>query len=267
MGGQHRSPMRGFSVEFAEHRPYTWGDDLKHIDWKVWARADRFYVKLYEADTNLRAFFLVDSSNSMRYASRSMSKYDYGCTLAAGLAYLLLMQQDAVALKLFDAAVHTELPPSTSPAHLHKLCTLMEQAAPRERTQIASVLHETAERAPPRSMVILVSDLFAPVEEVLSGLRHLRHNRHEVVVWHVVDPAERLFPFDGNIRFEGLEAGEQVRANGRQIRRSYLRAFNEFLATLRTACGQLDVDYTLMDTSEPPDLTLARFLHSRLGRA
>ena len=267
ISGLHRSLLHGLSVEFAEHRPYTWGDDLKHIDWKLWARADRFYVKLYEEETNVRAHFLVDSSNSMRYSSGGMSKYDYGCTLAASLAYLLLRQQDAVGLTLFDSAVRACAPPSSSPAQLRTVCRLMEGAEPRERTALAPLLHETAERIAPRSMVILVSDLLADAEDVIAGLRHLRYARHEVIVWHVADPAELRFPFDGNVQFEGLEAAERLRVDARQVRADYLRAFGEFRQQIADACGQMRADYCLTDTSVPLDRPLARFLVARHQRA
>ncbi len=263
ISGEHRSPLHGFSVEFAEHRPYTWGDDLKHIDWKVWARADRYFVKLYQQESNLRAHFLVDSSNSMRYRSGGMSKYDYGCTLAASLAYLLLKQQDAVALVLFDRKVRSELPPSSSSAQLREMCALMERTRPAEKTDVGSLLHEIAERIPPRSMVILVSDLLAPLEEVISGLEHLRYNRHEVILWHVLDPAEIRFPFEGSVMFEGMESSERLLVDARQVRRAYLSAFKRFLEGIQDACGRLKVDYCRMDTSEPLDTALARFLVAR----
>ena len=273
LSGRHRSPMHGFSVEFAEHRPYSPGDDLKHIDWKVWGRADRYFVKLYEEETNLRTYFLVDSSGSMRYRSAEMSKYDYGCTLAASLAYLLLMQQDAAALMLFDSALREELPPSSSAAHLRTMCELMQRSDPSDRsddtrtgTNLGPVLHEVAERIGRRSLVILISDLLAPATEVNAGLNHLRYNRHEVIVWHVVDEAERTFPFDENVQFEGLESDERVRADSRQMREAYLREFNRFRTEIEDACGRLKADYCLADTSEPLDRTLSRFLASRMER-
>ena len=281
LSGRHRSPMHGFSVEFAEHRPYSPGDDLKHIDWKVWGRADRYFVKLYEEETNLRTYFLVDSSGSMRYRSAEMSKYDYGCTLAASLAYLLLMQQDAAALMLFDSALREELPPGSSAAHLRTMCELMQRSDPSDRsddtrtgTNLGPVLHEVAERIGRRSLVILISDLLAPcperlpapAAEVIAGLNHLRYNRHEVIVWHVVDAAERTFPFDENVQFEGLESDERVRADSRQMREAYLREFNRFRTEIEDACGRLKADYCLADTSEPLDRTLSRFLASRMER-
>ena len=267
LSGLNRSPFHGFSVEFAQHRPYTWGDDLKHIDWKVWARADRYYVKLYEEETNLRAWFLVDCSNSMRYRSDGMSKYDYACTLAASLAYLLLNQRDAVALALFDSALRDQAPPSANLAQLRAVCRLMEGAEPREKTSLGPLLHQMAERMAPRSMVILVSDLLAPADDVVAGLRHLRYSRHEVIVWHVLDPAELRFPFDGNVMFEGMESEDRLRVDARQVREGYLRALGEFRHAIRNACGQLNVDYSLADTSQLLDRPLLRFLGTRTGRA
>ena len=266
ISGQHPSPFHGFSVEFAEHRPYTWGDELKHIDWKLWARTDRYYIKLYEEETNLRAYLLVDCSNSMRFSSASLSKYDYGCTLAASFAYLLLAQRDAVALTLFDDSVRVNLPPSNNPAHLGKMCGLMERASPAEKTAMGSLLHGIAESIPARSLVILVSDLLVPVDEIVAGLQHLRFNRHEVIVWHVLDPAERDFPFDGDVLFEGLESEERLLVDGRQLRGQYLKDFGQFRQAIVDACGQLKIDYTSLDTSEPPNLALSRFLFARSVR-
>jgi len=263
ISGLNRSLLHGLSVEFAEHRPYAWGDDLRHIDWKVWARADRLYVKLYEEETNMRAYFLLDSSNSMRYASGAMSKYDYACTLAASLAYLLLNQQDACGLVLFNSAVRAEAPPRSSPDQLSTICRLMEAAEPRERTAVGPVLHEIAERIAPRSMVILVSDLLAPAEDVVSGLQHLRYNRHEVIVWHVLDRAELDFPFDGNVKFEGLESDGEMKLDARQVRRAYLGALGEFRKAIEDTCGRLRADYCPADTSELLDRPLARFLVAR----
>jgi len=267
ISGLNRSPFRGFSVEFAEHRPYSWGDDLRHIDWKVWARLDRYYVKLYDEETNLRAYFLVDASNSMRYSSGVMSKYDYGCTLTASLAYLLLRQRDAVGLVIFDNAVRHELPPRSRPDQLGTVCRLLEGAEPRERTSIGPLLHQMAERVAPRSLVILVSDLLVPAEDFVSGLEHLRYNRHEVIVWHVLDRAELRFPFEGNVMFEGLESLEELTVDAGKVRQDYLDALAQFRHTIEDACGRQKVDYCLAETSEPPDRPLGRFLVARRSLA
>jgi uncharacterized protein (DUF58 family) len=266
MVGLNRSPFHGFSVEFAEHRPYSWGDDLRHVDWKLWARADRYYVKLYEEDTNLRVWLLVDSSDSMRYRSEAMSKYDYACTLAAALAYLLVGQRDAVGLAAFDNAVRYQLEPGSTEARVSQICRALEETGPARRTALGPVLHEVSERVPPRGVVVLLSDLLAPAEDVISGLRHLRYNRHDVIVFHVLDPAELRFPFDGNVMFEGLEVPDTARLDARQVREAYLEAMGQWRGAIRGACGNREADYCLADTSEPPGHLLARFLVGRQGQ-
>jgi uncharacterized protein (DUF58 family) len=261
LAGLHRSPFHGRSVEFAEHRPYTPGYELKHIDWKVWARTDRFYVKLYEEETNLRAYFLMDASGSMAYRTAPMSKYDYGATLAASLAYLLLMQGDAAGLTLCDTRIRAELPPSASPARLRDFCRLLEENTAAEGTNLGSLLQEAADRFASRGLVVLISDLLAPSEDVLAALRRFRYDGHSVLVCHVIDPAEEEFPFEGKLRFRGLEGGE-LAADARQIGPSYRRAFSRFCRELRDACGRQQVDYLATRTDRPLDATLARFLAS-----
>lgn len=263
LAGLHRSPFHGHSVEFAEHRPYTAGYELKHIDWKLWARSDRFYVKLYEQETNVRAYFLMDASGSMAYRSGAMSKYDYGATLAASLAYLLLMQQDAVGLSVFDTRVRAELPPTSSPAGLHGFCRLLEESPAEQETNLGSLLHQMAERFAKRGLVILISDLIAPLEDIFSALQRFRYDGHAVIVVHVVDRAEEEFPFDGNVRFTGLESGGELLTDVRQVRRAYLESFGRFERALQTACLQEQMDYLKARTSDRLDTTLARFLASR----
>lgn len=263
LAGLHRSPFHGHSVEFAEHRPYTAGYELKHIDWKLWARSDRFYVKLYEQETNVRAYFLMDASGSMAYRSGAMSKYDYGATLAASLAYLLLMQQDAVGLSVFDTRVRAELPPTSSPAGLHGFCRLLEESPAEHETDLGGLLHQMAERFAKRGLVILISDLMAPLEDIFSALQRFRYDGHAVIVVHVVDRAEEEFPFDGNVRFTGLESGGELLTDVRQVRRAYLESFGRFERALQSACLQEQMDYLKARTSDRLDTTLARFLASR----
>ncbi|MHC4788154.1 MAG: DUF58 domain-containing protein [Planctomycetota bacterium] len=265
LAGLHRSPFHGRSVEFAEHRPYSQGDELKRIDWKVWARSDRFYVKLYEQETNVRTYFLMDASGSMGYGSEALSKYDYGATLAAALAYLLLVQQDAVGLTVFDTRIRTELPPASSPARLREFCRLLEENAAGEGTNLGSLLHLAAERIGRCGLVVLVSDLIAPLEDILSALSRLRYDGHSVIVAHIVDPAELQFPFDGNVEFEGLEQEGPLRTDARQLRADYLDAFNRFQQGVESACLDNEIDYLRASTGERLDTALARFLTARAG--
>ncbi len=203
LAGLHRSPYHGRSVDFAEHRPYNPGDEPRHIDWKLWARSDRYFVKLYEEETNVRAYFLMDASGSMEYRSGAMSKYDYGATLAASLARLLLLQQDAVGLTVFGERVRTELPPSAIPAGLGAFCSVLEGATPGGRTDLGALLHGVAGRLRKRGLVVLVSDLLAPLEDLQSALHRFRYDGHAVILAHVVDPAEEEFPFDGQHALRG----------------------------------------------------------------
>ncbi len=264
LAGLHTSPFHGRSVEFAEHRPYSPGDELKRVDWKLWARSDRFYVKLFEEETNLRAYFLLDASGSMAYRSGAMSKFDYGATLAAGLAYLLLSQQDAVGLTLFDTQVRSELPPSASPGHLSDFCRLLQEDAPGGETDLGPLLQQVAGRLGRRGLVVLVSDLLAPLEDVLAGLRRLHYDGHSVIVAHVLDREEVEFPFEGQVRFEGLEGGE-VLADGRRVRAAYVGAMARFRRAVRQACLADQADYLEAITDRPLDAALARFLAAQAG--
>jgi len=265
LAGLHRSPLHGRSVEFAEHRPYTPGHEVRHIDWRLWARTDRFYVKLYEEETNVQAHFLMDASGSMGYGSGEQTKYDYGAVLASSLACLLLTQQDAVGLTLFDTEVRAELPPSSNPAVLSGFCRLLEENPPGRDTNLGALLHGVADRIARRGLVVLVSDLLAPLEDILSAARRLRYDGHSVMLMHVVDPAERDFPFDGPVRFEDVEGAGFVHAEGRQLRGAYLDSFERFRQAVKDACLREQVDYAMACTDEPPAVVLARFLSSRSG--
>ncbi len=265
LAGLHRSPMHGRSVEFAQHRAYAAGDEIRHIDWRLWARSDRFFVKLSEPDTNLPAYFLMDASGSMGYGSGAMTKYDYGCALGAALACLLLMQQDAVGLVLFEDEVRGRLPARASPAQLGELCRMLEEHEPAGRTDLGGLLHGLADELGRRGMVVLVSDMLAPLDDIVSALQRLRFDGHSVIVVHVMDPDELELPFDGNVRFEGLEAEGALQADARQLRSAYRHAFERFSRGLQEACQQQEIDYLAARTDRPLDVTLARFLTSRAG--
>jgi uncharacterized protein (DUF58 family) len=263
VAGLHRSPYHGFSVEFAQHREYTWGDELKHLDWKVFGRTDRYYIKQYEEETNLHADVLLDQSASMLYQGRRglSSKYEYGATLAAGLAFVLIRQQDATGLTLFDHEQRRRLPPSAHPSQLRNMLQAMAEVELRGESGAApQVLHRTAEEMVRRGLVVIISDMLFPRASFVDGIRHLRHRRHEVVVFHVLDPDETSFPFDDITKFEGLELPEHLLCDPRALRDAYLEALGGFTAEVERGCQDAKAEYVRVDTSVPPAVTLSRFL-------
>ena len=265
VSGLHRSPYQGFSVEFAQHREYTTGDELRHVDWKVFGRTDRFYVKQYEEETNLQALALLDCSESMTYQGERAvaSKYEYAATLVAGLAYLLLRQQDKVGLVLFDEEERGRVPPSSHPAQLKHVAESMASVALRGESGPPALLHRLAEELRRRGLVVVLSDLFFPAPVLLEGLRHLRHRGHEVLVFHLLDPDELEFPFDDATRFEGLEGRPELLADPRPLRAGYLDALGAFLREVEVGCQEARVEYVRVDTQVPPAVTLARTLNQR----
>ncbi len=268
VAGLHRSPHHGFSIEFSEHREYAPGDDLRYVDWKVFAKTDKVYLKQFEAETNLVCHLLADVSESMCYQSDSaaLSKLEYGQCLAAALAYVVLRQRDSVSLATFDDEVRQVVRESSNPAHLRQLVAVLDQADACRKSQLGSVLHELSKRLLHRGIVVMISDLLGDVDSLLSGLKHLRHERHEVIVLHLLDPAEVDFPFRRTTMFQGLEALPEVLAEPRGVRRAYLAALNVFLERVQAGCQSLQVDYQLVRTDEPFDATLRRVLISRSAR-
>jgi uncharacterized protein (DUF58 family) len=265
LSGLHRSPYFGQSIEFRQHREYTYGDDLRYVDWKVWAKQDRYYVKQFEEDTNLRCALLCDVSASMRYGRGAMNKYEYACTIAVSLAYLLLRQQDAVGCVAFDESARMTVPMRTKRNHLGSIIQALEQSSPRDKTGIYPILRHAAESYPRRGLMVLVSDLLVEREGLFRGLRLLRSRGHDVMVFHVLDDDELDFPFSGPTRFEGLELAEQLRCNPRALREGYLRALGDYLEEVRRGCSRHNVDYALLRTSQPLDAALAAYLSARLG--
>jgi uncharacterized protein (DUF58 family) len=264
LSGMHRSPYFGQSVEFLQHREYAVGDDLRRVDWKVWAKQDRLYVKQFEEDTNLRCCLLVDTSASMEYGSGPLTKCDYAITAAAALAYLLLRQQDAVGCAVFDESVRQAIPLRTSTSHLTTIVRALEQREPRDKTRLYDVLARVAETYPRRGMMVLISDLFVDPADVQRGLRLLRQRGHDVLVLHVLDDDELDFPFARPARFEGLETADELTCNPRALREGYLAALDQFLSTVRHSCARDNVDYALIRTSMPLDAALTAFLRHRL---
>jgi uncharacterized protein (DUF58 family) len=264
LSGMHRSPYFGQSVEFLQHREYVPGDDLRRVDWKVWAKQDRLYVKQYEEDTNLRCCLLVDVSASMAYGNGPLTKCDYAVTAAAALAYLMLRQQDAVGCAVFDEGIRQTVPLRTSTSHLNTIVRALSTKEPKDKTNLYQVLTRVAETFPRRGMMILISDLLVNVDSLQRGLRLLRQLGHDVLVLHVLDDDELDFPFARPARFEGLETPDHLTCNPRALREGYLQALDQFLTTVRRGAARDNVDYALIRTSTPLDAALNAFLSHRM---
>ena len=267
LSGMHRSPYFGQSVEFLQHREYVPGDDLRHVDWKVWGRQDRLYVKQFEEDTNMRVHLLVDASSSMAYGNGPLNKFDYAATIATALTFLVGQAQDAVGCVTFDDRIRHRVPTLTSGRQLQAVSDLLVQHQPRDKTSLGSVLHEAAELFPRRGMVILCSDLFGDVEETLRGLQQLRQRGHDVLVFQVLDQDELEFPFEGATRFEDLETEIDLNCNPKALRDGYLEELHSFLDALRRGCARNSVDYSLVSTQDSLDAVLSSFLTRRTREA
>lgn len=265
VSGVHRSPFHGFSIEFAEHREYAPGDDLRYLDWKVFGRTDKYYLKQFEDETNLVCHLLLDASESMRYQSDAapISKLEYAQRAAAALAYLVLHQQDSVGLVAFDSEIRTLVRASSNPSHLKHILHVMEGVSPARKTSIGPIFHDLAERLKKRGIVIVLSDLFDDVDDVLTGLKHLRHRRHEVIVMHVLDPAEVEFPFQELMLFRGLEHLPDVLAEPRALRKAYLAEFGRYLNRLKAGCRAQAIDYVPLRTDQSLEMVLSSYLASR----
>lgn len=262
--GLHRSPYHGFSVEFAEHRQYRHGDETKNIDWKVFARTNRFYVKQYEEETNLRAMIAIDSSASMGYASDgNISKFDYSCYLAAALSTLMINQRDAVGLTLYDSDINKFLPPRSKPSYIAEILKTLTNVKPSNATQTALSLDKLAERIKRRGLVIIMSDFFDDKQSVLQALKHFRHRNHEVLVFHILDPREIDFKLGDGATFKDVETGEELVTVPYQIQKSYSLAAQEFINDIRKECYNHNIDYNLIDTSKPFDKALRDYLTKR----
>jgi uncharacterized protein (DUF58 family) len=268
VSGLHRSPFHGFSIEFAEHREYAPGDDPRYLDWKVFGRTDKLYLKQYEEETNLIANVLLDTSESMLYKSdeAAMSKLEYAQCAAAAICHLVLHQQDSAGLVTFDSQIRALVRPSSNPSHLEQLLHVMQQTAPRRKTAIGPIFHDLAERFKKRGIVVILSDLFDNVDSMMAGLKHFRHRRHEVVLMHVLDPAELDFPFRRATLFRGLEQLGDVLVEPRALRNAYLEQFNAYLCRLKTGCRMRQIDYVEMRTDRPLDVALSSYLASRMTR-
>ena len=269
ISGMHKSPYHGYSVEFASHREYVPGDDIRHIDWRLFGRGDRLYIKQYEEETNLRTHILLDCSRSMAYPEHTgnghMNKFDYACTLAASLVYLLMHQQDACGLVLFDHAIREQIPPTSSTAQLYAMIELIERNPPDSTTDMKILFTQLAEQLRRRGLVIVISDLLTDVDEVIQGLQQLRYTGHDVIVLHVLDHDELAFPFEDNTMFEGLEAPDvQLLTDPQSLRASYLQIVQRFISRVRSACMDHRIDYRLLSTRDPLDGGLSAFLAARM---
>jgi uncharacterized protein (DUF58 family) len=280
MAGEHKSPFRGFSIEFTQHREYVAGDDIRHLDWKVLGRTDRYYLKQYEQETNYVAHLLLDGSESMRYGSgvkgagsggagksikpAGVSKFDYGKVMAACLAYLILNQRDAVSVSLFDTTVRQYLPRTGNLASLHGIMSTLSAFNPTQSTGIGGVLHAAAGQIRRKGIVILISDLFDDEQAILDGIQHLRFGGNEVIVFHTMDPYELEFPFTGNVEFDGLEVSNKLLTRPREVRKSYLRELKRFQDRLREGCERNSSHYVLVNTGHPLHEVLSGYLGFRL---
>lgn len=265
--GLHRSPYQGFSVEFSEHRKYTAGDDPQHIDWLVYAKTDKYYIKKFEAETNLTGFLMMDLSRSMAYTYRQgLTKFDYAICLAAALAYLMIHQQDPVGLVTFDDRIRESLPPRANRTQLGKVLSLLATVKPSGKTDIAKSLLQLSAMARHASLVMVFSDLLADPEPILQALRRLRHGGHDVIVFHILDEAEVAFPFDGVVELEDPESGETMRLDADGFREDYCRELAAFRETYRQACFQSHIDFVALDTSMPFDKALLEYLVNRKTR-
>jgi uncharacterized protein (DUF58 family) len=265
VSGMHKSPYHGFSVEFAEHREYSPGDDLKHLDWKVFGRTDRLYVKEYELETNLRSHILLDTSESMDYGSGETTKLELAGFIAASMAYLILKQQDSVGMVCFDKEVKQFIPNSSAMGHMRPILGTLAQAEAKNKTDLGAVLHALAERFHKRGLVILISDLFDRPETILKGLQHFSHKRHDVIVFHVLDEYELTFPFERMTLFDGMEEYPKLLVDPRALRRAYLEEVNRFCEEIRKGCVRQMVDYVRVSTDQQLDVELTKYLAGRLS--
>jgi len=267
--GLHRSPYRGFSIEFAEYRQYSPGDEVKHVDWKVYGKTDRYYIKQFEEETNLTCYLIVDASASMGYKStpEGLTKLQYASRMAACLAYFMMRQRDAAGLMIFDTKIRTALPPRMRQTHLKHILAALENAEPGGETNISVPLHELAEGLKRKGLVILISDLLDDPVQVLSALQHFRFQGHEVLVFQVMDNGELTFPFTTTTEFTDLETGQKTIVAPEGMKPIYLEELRQFLSAYEKGCGGIHAEYKLFDTGKPLELALSEYLYrrSRMG--
>ncbi len=273
--GMHRSPYKGFSVEFAQHRQYVQGDDIRYIDWKVFGRTDRHYIKQYEEETNLQVMLLVDASESMTYAGKQTQgwrsgedwrKFDHAVSIAASLSYVALHQQDSAGLAIFDQKIRQFVKPSNNPRQWRTIIDELSTVPKNHKTRTGAILDEIAEQLHHRSLIVLISDLFDDPKNIIKGIQHLRYRRHDLIVLQVLDDDEMNFPFDNTTMFKGLEEMGEVIVEPRALREAYLEEFNKHTALIKDECHRHHVDFVQVNTSLPLDVTLPGFLATRAAR-
>lgn len=261
--GQHRSPYHGFSVEFAEHRSYEPGDEVRHIDWKLYGKTNRLYVKRYEEETNLRAHLILDTSKSMAYASGSVSKLQYGSYLLAALSYLMISQQDAAGVVLFDESIRSFIPPKSTPSHLNSLLNVLDVESPGSDTKIEPVLHEMAERINKRGLVIIISDLFDDPNNIMNGLKHFRHSKQEVILFHILDRNELEFDFNTRTKFVDMESGEEITTDPWHVKNDYKNLIKGLQNYYKRECRLNLIDYVPLFTDDSLDKGLNEYFNKR----
>jgi uncharacterized protein (DUF58 family) len=265
LSGQHRSPYFGQSIEFVQHREYVPGDDIRRIDWKVWSKTDKYYIKQYEEETNLRTTLVVDTSESMHFGSKKTTKYDFACSIAAAVTYLLLRQQDAVSLTAFDDKIRTQTPSRSRMTHLGSILQVLVNENPANKTDMENILKLVANEKHKRGMIVLISDLFAPREGLFRGLRMLRKRGHDVLVFHVLDDQELDFDYAGTTKFEGMEEAGELVCDPRSLRDGYLKAMHDYLDEVRRTCAADMIDYQTVRTSDHLDAMLRHYINTRVG--
>ena len=261
--GQHRSPYHGFSVEFAEHRSYEPGDEIRHIDWKLYGKTNRLYVKRYEEETNLRAHLILDTSKSMAYTSGGVSKLEYSSYLLAALSYLMIRQQDAAGIVLFDKDIRSFIPPKSIPSHLNTLLNTLDIDSPGDDTRIEPVLHEMAERIKKRGLVIIISDLFDDPENIMNGLKHFRHSKQEVILFHILDRNELEFDFNTRTKFVDMESGEEITTDPWHVKNEYKNLIKGLQDYYRSECRLNLIDYVPLFTDDSLDKGLSEYFNKR----
>jgi uncharacterized protein (DUF58 family) len=269
--GMHKSPYHGFSVEFAEHRQYMPGDEIRRVDWKVYGKTDRYYIKQYEEETNLKSYIILDASASMSFSSeipdqkneKRISKLEYASFIAAALSYLMVQQRDAVGLTVYDSDVRLTLPPHATKAYLRRILVELEKLSAGNTTGTARSLHQMAERITRRGLIIILSDLFDDPSKVIAALKHFRHNHHDVLVMQILDPLERSFAFGGDAVFKDLETTEEMMTQPYHIQQAYQREMHAFLERYKRECRENNIDYVLLDTTTPFDIALFQYLNKR----
>ena len=261
--GLHKSPYHGFSVEFSEHRAYGIGDEIRHIDWKLWGKTEKYFIKQFEEETNLKSYMILDQSLSMTYKSSNISKLEYAQILAASLSYLMLKQQDAIGLTLFDDRIRLNIPPKSLKSHLNVILTHMQNIKPGPETSISPVLHKTAEAIKKRGLIILISDLFDDPEKILSGLQHFRYKGHEVIVFHILDPKELNLDFSERTQFHDIETDQKIITDPWHIQKDYQKNMENFCQYFRNNCRKKNIEYVQLTSDTNLDIALSEYLIKR----